>query len=222
LSNVARIDSSESLKKALDRASKILREGGIVAFPTESFYGLGVDATNPEAIRKLYKLKKRDKDLPLLILIPSCNELSRYTSSIPIQARIIGKAFWPGGITMVFRARPILPAELTAGMGKVGIRVSSHPIANRLSQAVDFPITATSANLSGTPPSTRADQVAELFGNDLGLIIDSGVTEGKNASTVIDVTVNPPVIIREGIISMEKIINRGILVTKPFYFERKV
>ncbi len=222
MSNVARIDSSESLKKALDRASKILREGGIVAFPTESFYGLGVDATNPEAIRKLYKLKKRDEDLPLLILIPSFNELSRYTISIPIQARIIGKNFWPGGITMVFRASPILPAELTAGMGKVGIRVSSDPIANRLSQAVDFPITATSANFSGTPPSTRADQVAELFGNDLGLILDSGVTEGKNASTVIDVTVNPPVIIREGIISMEKIINRGILVTKPFYFERKI
>jgi len=208
LSNVARIDSSESLKKVLDRASKILREGGIVAFPTESFYGLGVDATNPEAIHKLYKLKKRDKHL--------------YTISIPMQARIIGKNFWPGGITMVFWASPILPAELTASRGKVGIRVSSHPIANRLSQAVDFPITATSANLSGTPPSTCAHQVAELFENDLGLILDSGVTEGKNASTVIDVTVNPPVIIREGIISMEKIINRGILVTKQFYFERKV
>ena len=214
MSYIARIDSDKSLRRCLGHASKVIKEGGIVAFPTESFYGLGVDATNPEAIKKLYKLKKRDSSLPLLILIPSINELSKYAVSVPSKARIIGKNFWPGGITMIFQSSPVLPPELTAGKGKVGIRVSSHPIANGLLREVNSPITATSANLSGTPPCVNADQVAGLFGNDLDLILDSGATEGKNASTILDVTINPPVIIREGIISMGKIIKSGIVVVK--------
>ena len=214
MSYIARIDSGKSLKKILVHASKVIEEGGIVAFPTESFYGLGVDATNPEAIKKLYKLKKRDSSLPLLILIPSIDELSKYAVSVPPKARVIGENFWPGGITMIFKSSSVLPPELTAGKGKVGIRVSSHPIANGLSREVNLPITATSANLSGTPPCVNADQVADLFGDDLDLILDSGATEGKNASTILDVTINPPVIIREGIISMEKIIKSGIVVVR--------
>jgi len=214
LSYIARIDSDKSLKRFLGHAAKVMEEGGIVAFPTESFYGLGVDATNPEAIKKLYKLKKRDSSLPLLILIPSINELSKYAASVPSKARIIGENFWPGGITMIFQSSPVLPPELTAGKGKVGIRVSSHPTANGLSREVNFPITATSANLSGEPPCVNADQVADLFGNDLDLILDSGATEGKNSSTILDVTINPPVIIREGIISTERIIKSGIAVVK--------
>jgi L-threonylcarbamoyladenylate synthase len=189
LSYIARIDSGKSLKKILVHASKVIEEGGIVAFPTESFYGLGVDATNPEAIKKLYKLKERDSNLPLLILIPSIDELSKYAVSVPPKARIIGENFWPGGITMIFKSSPVLPPELTAGRGKVGIRVSSHPIANGLSREVNLPITATSANLSGTPPCVNADQVAGLFGDDLDLILDGGATEGKNASTILDVTI---------------------------------
>lgn len=217
MSNIAKIDSCKPLKESLTFASHVLRKGGIVAFPTESFYGLGVDATNTKAIRRLFKLKKRENGSPLLVLVSSFRELSKYTISIPIEAKKIGRYFWPGGITMVFKAGPILPPELTGGKGKIGIRVSDHPIARGLSQAVDFPITATSANLSGAPPCTSADQVAELFGNSVDLIIDSGVTEGKNASTVIDVTVKPPAIIREGLISMERLINKGIPVKKPPY-----
>jgi L-threonylcarbamoyladenylate synthase len=109
LSYIARIDSGKSLKRILSHASKVIEEGGIVAFPTESFYGLGVDATNPEAIKKLYKLKKRGSNLPLLILIPSIDELSKYAVSVPPKARIIGKNFWPGGITMIFRSSSVLP-----------------------------------------------------------------------------------------------------------------
>jgi len=210
LSYVFKITSDESLRKGLNEAVKIISEGGIVAFPTESFYGLGVDATNPHAIKRLFRLKKRDPDLPILILISSIKELYKYATSIPLGAKRMGKKYWPGGLTMIFQSSPVLPSVLTAGQGKVGIRISSHPVANALSRALNVPITGTSANISGMPPCTMADQVVEFFGDDLDLILDGGETEGKNPSTLLDVTIDPPLIIRGGIIKTEEIIKSGV------------
>jgi len=210
LSSLAKIDSDESLRKGLDEAVEIILEGGIVAFPTESFYALGVDATNPHAIQRLFKIKKRDPDLPILILIPSLRELPKYVASIPQGAKRMGEEFWPGGLTMIFESSPVLPSVLTAGKGKVGIRISGHPLAHALSRALDVPITGTSANISGRPPCMRAGQVAKCLGNDLHLILDGGTTEGKYPSTILDVTVDPPLVIREGIVKAERIIKSGI------------
>jgi L-threonylcarbamoyladenylate synthase len=210
LSSLVKIDSDESLRKGLNKAVTIISEGGIVAFPTESFYGLGVDAINPHAIKRLFGVKKRDPDLPILILISSLKELCKYANSIPTGAKRMGKKFWPGGLTMIFQSSPVLPSELTAGKGKVGIRISSHPVASALSRAINVPITGTSANISGMPPCTMADQVAECFGDDLDLILDGGETKGKSPSTLLDVTIDPPLIIREGIIKVEEIIKSGI------------
>lgn len=210
MSKLYRINSDESLRKGLAEAVKIISDGGIVAFPTESFYGLGVDATNPHAIKRLFRIKKRDPDLPILILISSLRRLPKYVASIPPGAKRIGKEFWPGGLTMIFRSSPVLPSVLTAGKGKVGIRVSSHPLANALSRAVDVPITGTSANISRRPPCIMADQVVGCLGDDLDLILDGGITEGGYPSTILDVTCDPPLIIREGIIRAEEIIKSGI------------
>jgi len=210
LSKLYRINSDESLRKGLAEAVKIISDGGIVAFPTESFYGLGVDATNPHAIKRLFEAKKRDHDLPILILISSIRELPQYVAYIPSRAKRLGKKFWPGGLTMVFRSSPILPTVLTAGQEKVGIRISSHPLANALSRALNVPITATSANISGMPPCLRADQVVEWFDNGVDLILDGGITEGKHPSTIFDVTSDPPKILREGIVKAEEIIKSGI------------
>jgi len=210
LSYLVKIDSDESLRKGLDKAVEIILQGGTVAFPTESFYGLGVDATNPHAIKRLFKIKKRDPHLPILILIPSLRELPKYVASIPQGAKRMGEEFWPGGLTMIFQSSPVLPSVLTSGKGKVGIRISSHPLAHALSRALKIPMTGTSANISGRPPCMRADQVVECLGNDVDLILDGGPTEGTNPSTVLDVTVHPPSLIREGMVDAEEIMRTGI------------
>jgi L-threonylcarbamoyladenylate synthase len=210
LSYLFKIDSEESLIKGLNEAVTIISKGGIVAFPTESFYGLGVDATNPNAVKMLYKIKKRDPDLPVLILISSLRELPKYVVSIPPVAKKMGKKFWPGGLTIIFQSSPTLPSVLTAGKGKVGIRISGHPLTNALTKALNAPITGTSANISGRPPCITADQVVEYLGDNLDLILDGGVTEGKHPSTILDVTSDPPKILREGIIKVEEIAKCGI------------
>ena len=210
MSYLVKIDSDESLRKGLDKAVEIILQGGTVAFPTESFYGLGVDATNPHAIKRLFKIKKRDPHLPILILIPSLRELPKYVASIPQGAKRMGEEFWPGGLTMIFQSSPVLPSVLTSGKGKVGIRISSHPLAHALSRALKIPMTGTSANISGRPPCMRADQVVECLGNDVDLILDGGPTEGTNPSTVLDVTVHPPSLIREGMVDAEEIMRTGI------------
>jgi L-threonylcarbamoyladenylate synthase len=210
LSQVVTVDSAESLRHGIAKAREILLKGGIVALPTESFYGLGADATNPQALTRIFTIKKRGSALPLLILVSSLGELKKYVQSVPPQAKGMGKRFWPGGLTMIFRSSPLLPPILTAGTGKVGIRISSHPVTHALSKSLPVPITATSANISGMPPCTTADQVLEYLGTDIDLILDGGPTRGKCPSTILDVTMEPPVIIRKGIIKAEEIIESGI------------
>jgi L-threonylcarbamoyladenylate synthase len=210
LSYSLKIDSDESLRKGLDEAVGIILKGGVVAFPTESFYGLGVDATNADAIKRLFRIKNRDPGLPILILISSVSELPKYVAFVPPEANGVGEKFWPGGLTMVFESSSILPPSLTAGKGKVGIRVSSHPLANALSKTLNVPITGTSANISGRAACVTADQVLESLGDDLDLILDGGITEGKHPSTILDVTSDPPIIVREGMVRVEEIITSGI------------
>jgi len=210
MSYVFTITSDESLKKGLIKAVKIISKGGIVAFPTESFYGLGVDATNTEAVENLFTIKKRDHNLPILILVSSMSNLPHYVASTPLSVKRLGEKFWPGGLTMVFQSSPIVSPALTSSTGKVGIRISSHPLAHRLSEALDVPITATSANISGKPACTNAHQVVEYFQSAVELILDGGETRGKCPSTILDVTTDPPIMIREGMVKGEEIIKSGI------------
>jgi L-threonylcarbamoyladenylate synthase len=210
MSEVLQIDGTGSPQKALERAVSIIEEGGIVAFPTESFYGLGVDATNYSAIARLFRVKKRDPGLPILILVSSIDELFHYASSIPPEALELGRRFWPGGLTMILQSSQALPPMLTAGTGKIGIRISGHPLARELTLMLNVPVTGTSANISGKPPCARAHQVIEYLGEQVDLILDGGITEGTHPSTLLDVTSDPPVLIREGIIKAEELIGSGI------------
>jgi len=210
LSYVFKITSDESLRKGLIEAVKIISKGGILAFPTESFYGLGVDATNTDAVENLFTIKRRDHDLPILILISSLKNLPQYVAYTPSSAKKLGEKFWPGGLTMVFQSSAILSSALTSSTGKVGIRISSHPLANTLSKTLNVPITATSANISRMPPCIKADQVVECFNNAVDLILDGGETQGKYPSTILDVTIDPPLLIREGMVKVEEIIKSGI------------
>ena len=199
----------EDPKPAISKAKEILSSGGIVAFPTESFYGLGVDAANEEAVRNIFRLKSRPGDQPLLLLISSVDELKNYVEEIPSVAKELIEQFWPGGLTIVFRATQYLSPLLTASTGKIGIRLSSHPVATALAGSLGTPVTGTSANISGQPVCSTAYEVLKTLGNKVDLILDGGKTEGGLVSTIIDITVDPPMILREGMIH-RKVINRVI------------
>jgi L-threonylcarbamoyladenylate synthase len=205
-----KIDSPQSLQQGVNIGAETISGGGVVALPTESFYGLSVDATNAQAVDKIFAIKKRGFELPILIFISSVGKLAEYVIQVPPAAKQLAKRFWPGGLTMIFKSAPILSSSLTGGTGKIGIRVSSHPVAHGISRALPVPITGTSANVSGTPPCTTADQVLECLGEEVDLVLDGGPTQGKNPSTVLDVTVDPPLIVREGMIKAEEIMSTGI------------
>ncbi|MFC1891071.1 L-threonylcarbamoyladenylate synthase [Thermodesulfobacteriota bacterium] len=193
--------NKEEQEPAISRAREILSSGGIVAFPTESFYGLGVDAANEEAVKQIFKLKLRPMNQPLLLLISSADMLDNYVEEIPDVADKLIEQFWPGGLTIVFKASKSLSPMLTASTGKIGIRLSSHPVANALAESLGKPVTGTSANISGQPACSTAQEVFKALGDKVDLILDGGTTKGGKGSTILDVTVDPPLIIREGMIS---------------------
>jgi len=197
---IIKVGPSRDFQNAINKASDILLAGGLVAYPTESFYGLAVDSTNENAIRRLFLLKQRSPGRPLLILIPSIEVLDRYVAHIPPIAHQLIDEFWPGGLTLVFEAGPKVSPLLTAGTDKIGIRLSPHPIATALAQAIGAPITGTSANISGKPACRNAGEVSGSFKEWVDLILDGGETTGKIGSTVLDITVDPPLILREGMI----------------------
>ena len=197
---IIRLDLFIKQEQALKKAKEILLQGGLVAYPTESFYGLAVDATNEEAIMKLFALKKRAAEHPILLLIPSVDLLTEYVIRIPPVAHQLINEFWPGGLTLIFEASEKISPLLTAGTGKIGLRLSNHPLATALAQSMGAPITGTSANISGTPPCCNAREVLASFGEDIDLIIDGGETAGGIGSTILDVTVDPPQILRNGMI----------------------
>jgi L-threonylcarbamoyladenylate synthase len=202
-SNIIRMYREEDLEAGLKIAGNIISGGGSVAFPTESFYGLGVDATNEKAVQQLFAIKKREGAHPVLILISAREMLDQYVAHVPDVANTLIREFWPGGLTLIFEAGPKIPRSLTAGTGKIGVRLSSHPIATGLAQSAGLPITGTSANVSGEPACIRAEEVSRSLGKTVDLILDGGKTEGGKGSTILDITVNPPKILRDGMVSRE-------------------
>jgi L-threonylcarbamoyladenylate synthase len=190
-------------KEVLAKALRILKSGGIVAYPTESFYALGVMALNEEAVKKLYLLKKRPPDKAMPVIIGSSALLKTMVTSIPPQAVPLMERFWPGPLTLVFHARENLPELLLGGTKKIAIRIPGDSFALVLARTAGFPITATSANLSGSMPSQRADEVLHYFGENVDIIVEQEKTPGGKPSTIADVTVDPPKVIREGSISLD-------------------
>jgi len=205
LSDIVKVDTEEKLQIGLKKAAEVINSGGMVAFPTESFYGLAVSVENEKAIQRLFDVKKRRSDQPILILVPSVERLDQIALHIPKIARLLMSRFWPGALTLIFEAKPNLSQVLTAGTGKIGVRLSSHPIATALAEAVGMPITGTSANISGEPACSSAKEVHHSLGEKIDFILDGGKTAGGKGSTILDVTVDPPQILREGMVSREKI-----------------
>lgn len=203
---VLKTDTKNSEEKSLARAVEILARGGIIAYPTETFYGLGVDASDEEAVRKIFAVKGRDFKNPVSLIIGHSDDVYPFVKDVPQTAKKLMAAFWPGALTIVFAASDKVSPLLTAGSGKIGLRISSHPIALKIVQKLKSPLTATSANLSGAPECAEASEVIEQIGGRIDAIVDGGQTPGDKASTVVDVTCSPPVILREGAISEESLL----------------
>ncbi len=179
----------------------MILHGGAVAYPTETFYGLGADALAVQALHRVFQIKGRDQNKPLLLLIAEREWGPGLVKRIsPIAERLMER-FWPGPLTLVFEASTHLPLILTADTGKVGLRISSHPVAQALVRAVGRAITGTSANLSGQPSASSALEVFKALGKQVDAILDGGRTAGGLGSTVLDVSGVSPKILRQGVIS---------------------
>lgn len=189
--------------RPIQEAAHILKSGGVIGYPTETVYGLGTDAFNEEAIERLYNIKGREQNKPLSILIGNLGMLEEVTSRIPPVATSLIRGHWPGALTIIFEASKACPPILTGNSGKIGVRISPHAIAKKLLEAFKGPITSTSANLSGMDSLSDPDEVYRVFRGRIDLIMDGGKTEGEGVSTVIDVTVSPPRILREGVVQLE-------------------
>ena len=205
---IRKINAQKPEPEIIAEAAAVIRQGGVLAFPTRCLYGLGADAFNPEAVERVVKIKQRPELNPILLLIDSKEQLESLVMHIPPAADAIMDAFWPGRVTLVFEARNSLPDQLTARTGKIGVRLPGHPAAFALVKHVKGPLTGTSANLSGQPGCDRAQDLDPAIADQLGLILDAGTLSGGIGSTVVDVTVNPPQIIREGQVAANDILSR--------------
>ena len=179
-------------------ALRILKSGGIVAYPTESFYALGVIATDGNAVKRLFELKKRPVEKPLPIIVGDMETLGAIVRSIPEKSKGLMERYWPGPLTLIFEGLDSIPGLLTGGTGKVAVRIPGRSAALNLAEALKIPLTATSANPSSKPPAIDSEEVVNYFGDKADLIIDAGKAPGGKPSTIVDVTVSPFRILREG------------------------
>ena len=198
MTRVVAVDEPRTASDRLDEAGAVLRRGGLVAFPTESFYGLGADALDEAAVARVFQAKGRPETKPVLVLVESVAMAEDLVADLSEEVRGLMARHWPGPLTLVLRARPHVPPALTAGTGTVGVRMPGHAIAGALVRAAGRPITAPSANPSGAAPPTTASEVRAYFPAALDLILDGGATPGGTGSTVADCTVWPPRLLRAG------------------------
>ncbi len=195
----------KNIQTRIARAARIIRRGGLVVFPTETVYGIGANAFNPRAVRKIFHLKRRPADNPIIVHIRDSKELLTVARDISNDARLLMKEFWPGPLTLVFQKTKRVPKIVTGGLKTVAVRMPSHPVARALLRAAGVPIAAPSANLAGRPSGTRAAHVRDDFGRRTPFLLDAGGARFGVESTVLDVRGRYPILLREGAIPREHI-----------------
>ncbi len=191
-------------ERKIKLAARFILNGKLVAFPTETVYGLGADALNTNAVRRIFEAKGRPADNPLIIHIARFEDLKRLTSHLPPEAKLLAEQFWPGPLTMILPKREEVPYVTTGGLDTVAVRMPSHPIARALIEE-STPIAAPSANISGRPSPTLAEHVIDDFYGKIECIIDGGETQVGVESTVIDLTSEKPVLLRPGGLPLEEL-----------------
>lgn len=201
--NTRIIRINETDEAALRDAGQVLRKGGLVAFPTETVYGLGGDALNKESSRKIYAAKGRPSDNPLIVHIADMKDLAPIVKEVTPEAEKIAQSFWPGPLTMILPKSDKVPYETTGGLDTVAVRMPSHPVARKLIEYGGGYVAAPSANTSGKPSPTVAKYVIEDMDGRVDLILDGGEVGIGLESTIIDLTVNPPQILRPGYVTLD-------------------
>ena len=205
ISNLVKISPDHPENSTLDRAVALLRGGGIVAFPTETVYGLGADAKNADAVARVFRVKGRPADNPLIVHLASPEHVSLFALQMPEKGKQLARRFWPGPLTLVVRSRPDVPRIVRAGLDTVALRVPDHPVTLELLRRFDGGIVGPSANLSGKPSPTSAEHVAADLGGNVDMILDAGPTRIGLESTVLDITGEIPIILRIGGLSREEL-----------------
>ncbi len=200
---IKKIDKNQIDEDAIREAGEILREGGLVAFPTETVYGLGANALDEEAAKKTYEAKGRPSDNPLIVHIADLEDLSEITENVPPETELLAKHFWPGPLTMIFEKSSLVPYGTTGGLDTVAVRMPSDLIARKLILAAGGYVSAPSANTSGRPSPTTAEHVWEDLNGKIEMIIDGGSVDIGLESTILDMTVFPPMILRPGAITAD-------------------
>lgn len=208
---IIKIDRNNIDMDKLKYAADVIKQGGLVAFPTETVYGLGANALNEAAAHNIYKAKGRPSDNPLIVHICSPGELNPLVESIPQKAYKLMERFWPGPLTMIMNKSEAVPRTTTGGLNTVAIRMPSHPVAMALIRESGVPIAAPSANLSGKPSPTNAEHVIHDLSGRVDVIIDAGSVNIGLESTIVDMTVDPPMLLRPGGITpreLEKVLGK--------------
>ena len=190
---------------ALQRAADIISSGGLVAIPTETVYGLGASALIDEAVARIFEVKGRPQDNPLIIHVHGAEALDKWCSEVPVTAYALAEKFWPGPLTMVLKKKPCVPERVTAGMDTVGVRCPDHPATLRIIELAGVPIAAPSANISGKPSPTTAQHVRHDIDGMVEAIVDGGDCRVGLESTIIDLSVSPPRLLRPGGVSLEQL-----------------
>jgi len=193
------------IEDKISAAAKILREGGLVGLPTETVYGLGADGSNPAAVRRIFEVKGRPQDNPLILHVTGAQWLPRYCADIPPVAYTLARKFWPGPLTMILKRQPTVPDVTTAGLDTVGVRCPNHPVTLAILREAGIAIAAPSANTSGRPSCTTAQDVLEDVGGRVDMIVDGGPCTVGVESTVLDLTCSPPRLLRPGGLPVEDI-----------------
>ncbi|WP_024832944.1 L-threonylcarbamoyladenylate synthase [Ruminiclostridium josui] len=202
---VIKIDAENIDKIALEPAAEALKQGMTVAFPTETVYGLGANALDGAAVSKIFKAKGRPSDNPLIVHIADKEKVSELTSFIPHKAVLLMDKLWPGPLTLVMKKSSVIPNEITAGLDTVAIRMPGHPVALELIKLAGIPVAAPSANVSGKPSPTTAQHVLDDLDGKIEIVVEAGNSKVGLESTVLDVSVDPPVLLRPGGITPQQI-----------------
>jgi len=203
LINTLQISSQEQQRTALLSACQILLAGGIIALPTDTVYGIAASARNAAAIDRLFKVKEREISKSIAVLLGDVSQATIIAKNFSHKAEILAEKFWPGGLTIIVSKKTDLPPNISSN-DKIGLRIPDHPFVRELIRKTG-PLATTSANLSGQPAAKTVEEFRSILGDQLDLIIDGGTVTGGIASTVVDCTVDPVKILREGTISSEKI-----------------
>jgi len=201
MSLVLKVDPTQPEDKPVMLAAEVIQAGGVIVYPTETLYGIGANAWDGAAIAKVRAIKRREGQKPILVIINNEDQLASLTSQVTDEARLLMSRFWPGPLTMVFKATKQVPDLLSQGSGTIGVRIPSSPICLRLLALCGCPLTSTSANLSGGPPLHLVADIKRAIPRGVDLYLDGGELRPTLPSTVLDVTVSPPRLIRCGAVS---------------------